>query len=139
MIDEGVILKARELVMNFVLERIGGIFFESVGISEGIQSVFGRGSAGTHADDHDCLVVFADEGDSQNEGQLTPSEGDVLCVLVHGSNAYLESKQELVDFCPIDSPFFVVELAVLCPLRPREVYHQHLPQNLVSEFLNEIW
>ena len=100
--------------------------------------MFGRGSAGTHAGDHNCLVVFADEGDSQNEGQLAPSVGDVLCVLVHGSNALLESKQGLVDFSPFDSPFLVVELAVLRPFQPHEFYHQDLPQNLVSEFLNEI-
>ena len=131
MINERVILKVCGLNINFVRERTGGLFFESVGISEGVQSVFGRGTAGTHAGDHDCLVLFADEWVSQNEGQLAPSEGDVLCVLIYGSNAFLESQQGLVDFGPFDSPFLVVRLAVLRPFRPREVYHQDLTQNLV--------
>lgn len=56
-------------------------FFDSIGISQGVESVFTGSAAGRDISDHNGLTVSG-EGIFKNESQFASSEGSMLLVLV---------------------------------------------------------
>jgi hypothetical protein len=69
-----------------------GVVFQTVGITESVQTVVGRGTARGDAGNHDDLgiLAFGLEGIAQDQGEFGCSEGNVICLIVHCSDALLQ-------------------------------------------------
>lgn len=69
------------------------LIFETFTIAESVETVVGRGTSGRNAGYHDYFtgLVLAYKRISQDEGQFRGSERDVVSLVVHGSNALLQS------------------------------------------------
>lgn len=67
-------------------------FLDSVGISEGVQSMLAGCGTRRNVADHEGTAVSC-EGVLEDQGELAASEGGVLLVLIKSSNALFQGKK----------------------------------------------
>ncbi len=72
-----------------------GLVLQPFGVAKGVETVVCRGTAGRDACDHDdpADLCLGDEGVPEDEGEFGGSEGYVIGLVVHSTDAFLEGQQ----------------------------------------------
>ena len=104
-------------------------FLHSVGVPEGVESVFSARVGRAHVADHGCLTA-AHERVFQDQGQFALSKLDVVLLQVECPDALFESEETFIDFPAFISRHFIVVYSVSASFTSGKIDKAHSRMDL---------